>query len=495
MRYLVIFSVLALYVSDAVGQGGYYVSRTVIYPELTVVADAVGLPISSNREDVRAIGMGKAQVANGLQMNAMLYNPALLSSDQTRLEIPTVQASLPTKSFEAISFLADNVNEFKTGNFLKLIRGGLRDLKVARNEPEVLAALRKIQEGLKFPNELQQKVGGTFENPRTHGISITPGIQLQFGTLGASVYGIAQSGFQVLPGEAITVLSNIRIPESTAQLTIEDYLTLLAAVEPLLDANGEIKEGALPEAYAVSYLDLVGAVGYALPLSKELSIGANLKLINRRLSSKRVAPDYFDKILSEVRKDFNTSVTGVTLDLGGLYRFPSGTQVGLSILNAIPVQKLASNMSARFIATGIADYDRDPSGNIIVDANGDTALVGAEQKVLVRIPIELKEPLLLNVGVTHPITQQWDVSLDVVDLASQDDKFENYLQRLRIGTEYRLDAIKDHLGIALRAGFADKRPTLGLGINLFRIVQLDGAFAYDSFIGENSYFAQVRLGW
>lgn len=101
----------------------------------------------------------------------------------------------------------------------------------------------------------------------------------------------------------------------------------------------------------------------------------------------------------------------------------------------------------------------------------------------------------MNVGLTHPLTQDWDVSLDVVDIASQDKKFESYLERVRIGTEYRLEAIKDYLGIALRAGLADKRPTLGLGLNLFRLIQIDGAFAYDSFIGENSYFGQIRLGW
>ncbi|MBX2989701.1 MAG: hypothetical protein KF749_00885 [Bacteroidetes bacterium] len=33
------------------------------------------------------------------------------------------------------------------------------------------------------------------------------------------------------------------------------------------------------------------------------------------------------------------------------------------------------------------------------------------------------------------------------------------------------------------------------GLNLLRFLQIDGAFAHDTFTDEKSYFAQVKVGW
>lgn len=493
---LVLVSALISSVAVAQNVGGYYVNRTVTYPDTALAIDALGLPMSFNREDVKAIGMGKTQLANGAHFNAMMYNPALLSHERQSFDIPGVQASIPAQSITAMSFLKDHITDFKNGDFLKIIKSGVDDLKNATTLDEELAALRKIQSGLRFANEAQEKVGGTQDNPRTHGISIIPSLQAQIGNWGFSLYGIAQTGFQLFSGQAITNLASLKIPESVDQLTPELLLQVLAAVEPLFDVTGNLSNDALPEVYSVSYIDIVGAVGYAYEVNKSLSVGANVKVVNRRISSKHIEAKNFNRILEEASSDFRAYITGATLDLGALYTFEkTGTKIGLSLQNIIPVQHITSNIIVNTAATGIQDYDRDNNGRPIVNAAGDTALVAARRKVQITIPVELQTPVLVNLGVVHPLTEEWDVALDWVDIASQDKKFENYFDRFRIGSEYRLDITKDKFGVAFRAGLAEKRPTVGIGFNFFRVVQLDGAYAHDNFIGEDSYFAQLKIGW
>jgi hypothetical protein len=151
-------------------------------------------------------------------------------------------------------------------------------------------------------------------------------------------------------------------------------------------------------------------------------------------------------------------------------------------------------MNASYTASG-SDYDRDGLGHYILNAAGDTALVGFEQKVTVDAPFELKMPVIVNIGAHHPITPDWDVALDVHDVAKQDLRYDNYLDRVRVGMEYRVDAIANWLGIAGRLGMADRQWTLGLGVNLGRVLQIDGAYAHDSYVQARSYFLQARLGW
>ncbi|MEK9137667.1 MAG: conjugal transfer protein TraF, partial [Bacteroidota bacterium] len=468
--------------------GGYFVNRT-LPDTLLFRIDPFTIPITVNHEDVKAIGMGKSQVANGSVFNAMMYNPALLARTRTDAGI-IVQASLPPRSFTAIRFLADHFRELKAGTFVKQIRQGARNFKTALNIDGQLAALREIQSGIRFVKDLQDAVGGTAANPETHGISIIPSIQGQIGNFGLALYGVAQSGFQLNSGAVLPALVALTIPERLEDLTPETPNQLLAILDPLFDQNGDIRTDALPEAYALSYIDIVGVAGYGFQINPDLSIGANIKVANRRFSTKYVSPDQYDGILSEVRKDFKTSATSVSLDLGALYKFKgTGTEVGLSLQNIIPFKVVTSTIKIKGL--GIVDYDRQNGQPII--QNGDTALVA--QNYRVDIPFDLKTPILVNIGARQPITDRWDAGLDVVDVAGQDDKFETVFDRVRVGTEFRLDAIQNMLGIAFRVGLADTRPTFGLGLNIFRAVQLDGAYAYDNFFGDNTIFAQVRIGW
>src|SRR5690606_34088397 len=97
---------------------------------------------------------------------------------------------------------------------------------------------------------------------------------------------------------------------------------------------------------------------------------------------------------------------------------------------------------------------------------GDTVIQSVSQNVRVGIPFNLELPMIFNIGAVHPLTPDWDVAFDWVDITEQDVRFEDYMERLRIGTEYRLDAVKEKLGVAFRIGMADKRFTGGIGFNL-----------------------------
>lgn len=474
---------------------GYYISRTETYPDAVVRADEITLPISFNREDAKAVGAGRTQIANGLDFNAMMYNPALLSRERFSLDVPNVQVSLPWRSFDAFAFLRDNASEFKSGQFLKKIKQGVQQFKNAQTFDDRLQALRIIQDGLAFPAAFQDKIGGTNDDPRVHGLAAVPAIQAQFNNWGVSVYGVAQTGFELVSGQVLKTLSKVKVPNSVEEITPEMLIELLAAVDPLFDDQGELRDDALPEAFAVSYIDLVGSIGYGFKPADDLSLGANLKVVNRRFSLKRIAPDNYKDILAEVRRDFNQSVTGVTLDVGGMYEFKrSGTRVGASVQNIIPVKKIESAASAVFTATGIVDYDRDANGNIIVNSNGEAAVVQGVQKVRVSIPFELTAPLLLNLGVYQPLTESWSAALDWVDVAAQDSKFEHYVDRFRLGTEYQMRFSRNRFVLAARAGLAEMRPTFGLGVNIFQYVQLDVAYAHDTFLDENIVFGQLKVG-
>jgi hypothetical protein len=484
-------------------QGGYFINGpTKILPEATFDVAPIPLFVPVNREDVKAIGMGKTQVANGRTFNGMMYNPALLATPKTSIEALTVQASLPPETFDAALFLKDHISEFKDALSLKQLRTASQDLVNATTAQQVLADLQAIQDGLRFPRDLLTKVIGSSDNPQVHGFRVLPAISAQIGNFGFSLYGTIQTGFQVTQSATLDALLKVKIPANVdvndpAQLraaaqAAQDLLTILNAVI-LPDGTFSI-EDAYPVTFSVSYIDIVGAAGYGYRLTKNIDLGANIKVINRRFSTKIVQTNNVDDILGQVRSDFNSSATGFTFDLGGCYHFNFGLDVGLSLQNIIPVQKISSTVTQKGWFTGY-DYQLDNLGNKQVNGNGDTAVIPVALHYTGHIPVELRLPFIMNLGTRYPITPEWDVAFDWADIAAQDERFENYGQRLRLGTEYRLDAIKDVLGIAPRLGYADSRITVGLGINLFKLVQLDGAYAYDEFIQERSYFAQVRIGW
>lgn len=483
-------------------QGGYVIYRELTYPDTTAFLDKTDLPFSVNPENVKSIGMGKTQIANGKYFNAMMYNPALLSRKKNTFDVLNLSASMPATTFEAANFVRNNQAQLRDGYFLQQVYDSYNDFRVAQTYDDYNNALKKLKDALDFPTRLSDQVIGDYNDPDVHGVRIIPTISGQFGNFGFSVHGTGQAGFIGLPTEAMIQLRNLQIPNDASEITTEFLLNLAAIAAEIIDNSNNISTSVLPQMFAMSYADIVAAVGYGFEVTKNFQVGANLKVINRRLSTKFITADNYEHILVEAGKELKKNVTGFTIDLGALYKFEkTETEIGLSIQNLIPVTKITSNVNIPANLIGY-DYARDQNtnqilvghvdqnGNYTPDPAGDTLLYQISQMVDIISPFELQAPLLINTGATHPITKDWDVSLEWVDMIAQDEKYTDYFERFRIGTEYRL--FENYLSV--RAGLADKRPTVGFGVNL-RVFHLDAAYAYDNFVEDYSFFAQIRFGW
>lgn len=493
MKYLLLLAVLVLYCDFIIAQ--YELDpEIVVLPDQDITTESIPLPIPTNKEDVKYIGMGNTGTANGRKINAMLYNPALLSRERFSIDAVSLNVSLPPATYDAANYVRNNLQEFKDAFSLKQVWSGIEDFNNAGDIEGWLTALKKIQNGLRFPHDLTENIIGTPDNPITHGIRTIPSFALQVDNFGFSLYALGQSAFEIEQSPIMDELLKIPIPDNLDDP--EQVATTILALEGLLQPIFSLNNfsDALPFAYSVSYVDIVGAAGYSFKVLPSLNVGANLKVIHRRFSAKKLLFEEYNDILNILKRDLQGSVTGVTLDIGGLYKFKTGTEVGLSIQNIIPVKKITSTLSTDFVSTYLG-YKLDDYGNVILNAQGDTVIQSYSQTYHIGIPFDLELPVIFNLGVMHPITKNWDALFDLTDISKQDIRYEDYWSRFRFGSEYRLDIIPDKLGTAFRAGFSDKRLTGGIGFNIYRALQLDGAYAYDDFVGSYSYFVQVRIGW
>ncbi|HEX9933772.1 MAG TPA: hypothetical protein VGB38_01145 [bacterium] len=491
---------------EAVSQtgGGYINYGQMAGSPLDITLPDIDFPQSPNWIHVSQVGMGKTQTADTRFGNGMLANPALLSDAKYRFDVVGLQVNFPKATFDAASFVKKNAGQFKKGDFLKLLGQGFSDYYGAETLEQQAAAVQKINSALGFPNELLSKIVGDPQNPQTQGLTVIPSVQIQYGNWGFSLFGRGQIGFVVNPGETTSRLLGLHIPENTADLSADVLKNLAEIVGSLFDENGNVSQDALPQAFAMSSIDVVGAVGRSYRLGPNLDAGANLKIINRRFSTKLINADNLDRVLSEARSELKTTATGVTLDLGLLYHSPvHGIRVGFSLLNALPVKTIASTTTFQFVVPTNAYYvddgsglpavgSVDPAGNFYPDPAGDTLLVVEKTDVTVKQPFRLKAPLLANVGVSYPVRPNWDVMLDWVDMFSKDNTFNGFADRIRIGTEYRFTKVK--LNPSLRAGITEKHLALGAGIRT-KFVQFDLALARDPFLERNALFGEVQMGW
>jgi hypothetical protein len=332
----------------------------------------------------------------------------------------------------------------------------------------------------------------------THGLRAIPTIQAQFGNFGFSLMSVAQTGFQVSAGQALERFKDFRVPQDLSDPTAiaNAIQTLLLTVDALFDENGDLAADALPTVTALSYVDIIGSAGYGMQLSPELAAGMSVKIINRRFSTSRIPAQQLQDLISETVASFHSSATGFTLDAGLLYSIPvTGTRFALTAENILPVKTIQSDVNIRTAETILADYARTSPGGPVKVVNGDTGLVAARVPIEVIIPFELKAPLILKMGAQHSLTSDWDIAAEWTDIASQSNIYDTFLQRIQLGTEYRLRPLGNTVGIALRMGLAQDHLTAGFGLDLFKLVQLDGAVAFDMFTDATSYYAQLRIGW
>jgi len=453
--------------------------------------ETIHLKYPINSMDVRAIGMGSTQIANGKTYNAMMYNPSLLGHKRFSIEFLGIQTGMPFATYDAADYLSHHIDEFNEAISLNQIWDGLDKLTQpgASNEQK-LQALHEIQDGLVFVNDLFLEVTGPGDDPKIHGINLLPGISGQFGNFGFSLYGFGQAGFMVELSPTFESLLDIEIPSTLDNpvATARAIIQLTAALAPAVIGPRKFSDKAYPTAFYSSYFDIVGAAGYGLPINKNLTIGANLKIINRRFLIDRIAVDDYDEIISNAWDKFKSDVTGVTGDLGAHYQFKFGTSVGATFQNIIPVKEIKKSIDTEYKFNKILRYDITQDGQI------DSLRYVTWETTITR-PFALKVPFIMSIGVCHPLTKSWDVAFDWVDIAENDSRYEKTEDRIRLGTEYRFNTLKSALTITPRIGLSDQRIALGLGLNILKLFHIDGAYAYDRFVNEYAYYAQLKIGW
>ena len=460
-------------------------------PHQHKTAETVHLNYPANAMDVRAIGMGNTQIANGKTYNAMMYNPALLGHKRFSIEFLGIQAGMPSATYDAANYLSRHIDEFEEAFSLNQIWDGLDQLtQPGVSNEQKLQGLHDIQDGLVFVNDLFMEVTGPGDDPKIHGVNLLPGISCQVGNFGFSLYGFGQAGFMVELSPTFESLLEIDIPSTLDNpvATARAIVQLTAALAPAMIGPRKFSDKAYPTAFYSSYFDMVGAAGYGVAINKNLTIGANLKIINRRFLIDRIAVDNYDEIISNAWDKFKSDVTGVTGDLGAHYQFKVGTSIGATFQNIIPVKEIRKSIDTEYKFNKIIKYDITQDGQI-------DSLQYVTWETTVTRPFSLKVPFIMSVGVCHPLTRNWDIAFDWVDIAENDSRYGNTADRIRLGTEYRFNMSKNLLTITPRLGLSDQRIAMGLGLSLLKFLHLDGAYAYDRFVNENAYYAQLKIGW
>jgi len=460
-------------------------------PHQYKTAETVNLEYPVNAVDVRAIGMGNAQIACGNRFNAMMYNPALLRHKRFSIEFLGIQTSISASTFDAAHYISQNIDEFEEALSLNQIWDGLDILKnpFSSNEQR-LEAIGDIKDGLIFVEDLFHEVTGPGDNPQTHGISVLPKISTQIGNFGFSLYGFGQAGFifQLSPTFEslleVELPSNLENPVETARAAIE----LTAALAPALIGPRKFSDKVFPMAFYSSYFDIVAAAGYGFPVYKNLAIGANLKIINRHFLLDRISVEDYDDILNNIWDKFQSDVTGVTGDIGAHYQFDFGSSFGIVFQNIIPINEIGKSFDTEFKFHKIQKYQISQTGKI-------DSLKYLTWETTVTRPFELKVPFIMSVGLYHSLTENWDIAFDWVDIAENDSRYEVTVDRIRLGTEYEFDLLDNNLLITPRLGMSDQRLALGLGLKIVNLIQIDGAYAYNNFINKKIYHIQCAIGW
>lgn len=495
-------------VGGLLAQPSYVVVATADAPNpITITAPASLITVSPVREDVRSLGRGSAMTAFGTSFNPLHANPALLGMGGDAVEVIGISAGIPPSTYDAVGFISDHIGDFESGDFLVLIGEGFEEYRTGTTSSARQAGLDKMRRGLAFPGALIREVTGPTGQLRIHGASVTPFISATRGPWGFSVHNTLQLGFQVSPGQTIEGLSSIELPETAALVGAAVLLQIARSLGEAFDIAGNLRAEALPRAFAVSTNDLVATAGRSFEIGDRWRLGASIRVVNRRFSSKLVDPENMSSVLREVRQEFTASRTGLTGDLGAVYRAPFGTTFGLVLHNVLPMSTLSSTaqLNYRVAQTYYVNSSAQPTinrnealvgyydkrtRNFVPNASGDTLLYALGITLDVRLPTELKAPMMASVGASHPISDRWDVMLDVFDVTGNVEGLEDIGPRIRLGSEYRLGSG----WLALRAGLMNDHLSAGVGVDLGP-VGIDGATAVDGFTRTRAWYAQLRFGW
>jgi hypothetical protein len=138
----------------------------------------------------------------------------------------------------------------------------------------------------------------------------------------------------------------------------------------------------------------------------------------------------------------------------------------------------------------LVGYYNKRTNSFTPNAAGDTLLYALGITLDLRLPFELRAPFIATVGAAHPISDRWDVMLDVADVLQNLEGIDGLGPRVRLGSEYRLWSG----AVALRAGLLTDHLSAGAGL-VIGPVGIDGATAVDGFTRTRAWYAQLRFGW
>jgi hypothetical protein len=492
---LSVFLLSALLLGHSSSWSQYYLRRTVQLPDSTINEPLRRLAIPPMSGDVRALGMGRTRVADGNALSSFLHNPGFLGRTDRIAGSGSLIAIAPLETIDAIVFLSRHSDEFDRAfslqslveTFDAYLQGTTIDQQVQEKLERVAAVTR----------DLLENVIGDPRNPDIHTANLNFIAQMQVGHWGFSLQGYGQSGMGSYVGPIMASLLEI-----SARTDFNDETQkaqALAQLEGLLarvidPVTGKVALEVLPAFYSVTFADLMATAGYGFLLAESLSVGVQLKVLNRRFSAARIGVDEASDFSQNAFGGLAVGLTGVTFDVGAVYRLPSGLTVGLNLQNLIPMKTLSSGYNFSLESVQFQP-DRETDGSYIINSGGDTALVAYSRKNMFSGPSTLALPFLANIGVLFPINEDWDVSFELVDIAQQESSYESYTQRFGFGLEYRLHFLSDNLHVAPRLGLENTEPSLGIGVSYRDIVALNGAYYAGSQIRARRNFALQLTAW
>jgi hypothetical protein len=358
--------------------------------------------------------------------------------------------------------------------------------------------LAKLDNFENFVQELLSKVIGDPANPDVHNGMGGINAQMQLGHWGFSITGYGQSGMTIRMGTAFQELMDIYFTTDFSDSSqAADAIDRIEGITDIIidPVTGQLNPTAIPAIFAVTYADVMATAGYGMTVFDAVDVGASLKVINRRFTVNKMRFADAASLPEGAFRGLDYNVTGVTVDLGGYYRAPSGLAVGLSLANIIPFKKLSTSYQSEFTSLWMRTVT-DSAGNPVVNPDGDTAVVAYTQRNDVTGPAELELPFVANAGMMYPLTSDWDVSIEMVDIFAEESRYPTYGERLGFGSEYRLRFFGDKFHVSPRIGFAQLNATAGLGLSYAGIVRLDLAYFTSRYVDERKMIAgQLSVAW
>jgi hypothetical protein len=439
--------------------------------------------------------MGKTMLLDVGMRSPYEMNPALLAQSSGFAGSFWVEAGSPLETLDAIIFIGEHDGEFQSGSAAKLIYDQiLRYIGDPSVKPQVGAVIEQL---LDIPRQMVTKAIGDLDNPRINNANLNVNLKARVGNWGFHVSGVAQTSFAIrlgpVYGELMDILLTTNFDDDNS---LEYALSRLQALgEQIVDpATGAVQREALPAIYSLNYADLVAAVGYGFTVMGGLDVGVTARILNRRFAVDRISVNETSDLAERWLAGLKSGSTGLTFDVGGIYSIAPQWRVSATLHNLIPMKTLSSSYSLDFLRVHVV-RDLDSTGQTIVNAEGDTALVVTRQQITMEGPAELSLPFVANAGVVYRAMENLDFAFEMVDIAAQQSRYDTFLERLRLGAEYRFQFLGGDLVVPVRMGLAEQIPTFGAGIGYRNIVRVDGGFYSSSSQKNRTVGLQLTVNW